>query len=251
MVSDLPEYLKDPLSNLLPLDFFASNAQPRRVSQTRHLSLAVGGDRRVDGPQSATTGCNMLSSPKGGGAREPEARLSARQQAMLRGRARSACDTRGSQGVLKYGLGQWNDGLPQDSRAEGINTFQYQMTFLTPHPTTLAFEALNWASGTQDPMLLVQREPRQPCPAAQRSSGRADGFPAGDAGAEGLRAGRDEINIASTASVARGYPEPAGLDLEKNSHELAKVTAVEVSRLVRRPFGSRDPGSRICCPGVL
>lgn len=51
------------------------------------------------------------------------------------------------------------------------STFQYQMTFLTPHPTTLAFEAFNWAAGTQDPMLLVQGEGPPGPPGATGASG--------------------------------------------------------------------------------
>ncbi|EPT31790.1 transporter, major facilitator family protein [Toxoplasma gondii ME49] len=43
-----------------------------------------------------------------------------------------------------------------------VSEVQYQMTFLTPHSTTLAFEAFNWAAGTADPLLLVRTDARQP-----------------------------------------------------------------------------------------
>ncbi|CBZ50336.1 hypothetical protein NCLIV_008080 [Neospora caninum Liverpool] len=43
-----------------------------------------------------------------------------------------------------------------------VSEVQYQMTFLTPHSTTLAFEAFNWAAGTADPLLLVRTDVRPP-----------------------------------------------------------------------------------------
>ncbi|KAL8425766.1 hypothetical protein ACSSS7_008335 [Eimeria intestinalis] len=107
----------------------------------------------------------------------------------------------------------------QDIKGEGSgnNSFQYQMTFLTPHPTTLAFEALNWASGTQDPMLLVQRDNRQAA-CKESSSSVAAGGAATEGGGGGVsEAAVGQGSSSSVAAASRGIDEMIENDLEKNT----------------------------------
>ncbi|PFH32708.1 transporter, major facilitator family protein [Besnoitia besnoiti] len=59
-----------------------------------------------------------------------------------------------------------------------VSEVQYQMTFLTPHSTTLAFEAFNWAAGTADPLLLVRTDGR-PQGAAEGGTGEVGGVAGG------------------------------------------------------------------------
>lgn len=74
--------------------------------------------------------------------------------------------------------------------SSGVSEVQYQMTFFTPHSTTLAFEAFNWAAGTADPLLLVRTDAVVPPPppppasscAASSSSSSRPGVSRGDRG---------------------------------------------------------------------
>ncbi|KAL8449281.1 hypothetical protein Emag_003665 [Eimeria magna] len=222
--SDLPEYLKDPLSNLLPLDFFASTAQARRTSLTRHQGVGLGSSsgRRIDSRLSNLPARDPLSSLNypdlngasrvgvGGGGQ------ASRPAILAVGRAHSVGDPSHQP--------QRSMGFPslearQEFKGEGgglnNNNFQYQMTFLTPHPTTLAFEALNWASGTQDPMLLVQRDNRQ---VAAKGSEGPHSAAAGTDGEGGGGPGESAVGDASSsvAAVSQRLDESIDNDLEKN-----------------------------------
>lgn len=233
----MPEYLKDPLSNLLPLDFFASNAQSRRFSQARQPAGSQGSGRRLESHHGVAGADGVLRSHShslqhgredrasaGGGLR------AAQHEAMVIGKTQSWGEEVGAHRMpLQSVEHTWHEGLRQDSRGEGIanNTFQYQMTFLTPHPTTLAFEALNWASGTHDPMLLVQREARQT--SAAGAGGPLRSAKPSAAPSSTPSEGPKDLQVVLDAQV---YEEPSDSDLEKNKCVLPESTAVPTSDLV-------------------
>ncbi|KAL8269946.1 hypothetical protein Esti_006134 [Eimeria stiedai] len=217
--SDLPEYLKDPLSNLLPLDFFASTAHPRRTSLTRRRGGGVGGSsgRRIESRASTVHVRDPLSTLNypdlSRALRAETGSQGGRPHIMAVGRAHSVGDPSHQPRGLRGFSG--SETRPEFKGEGGLSsTSQYQMTFLTPHPTTLAFEALNWASGTQDPMLLVQRDNRQ---VASKSSEGPNSPSAGAAG-EGRPTSGSAGGPASSyvAAASRGFDETIENDLEKN-----------------------------------
>ncbi|XP_026190362.1 uncharacterized protein LOC34620255 [Cyclospora cayetanensis] len=215
VVSDLPEYLKDPLSNFLPLDFFASNAQPCRVSRLQ--SAATAGTRRTESSHHRQNGFGEeaigymegSSLPRGIGAPLAQRECSV-------GRGNSACNEKCSRGVSLRRRNPWgHEESCGGGRRQSSNNFQYQMTFLTPHPTTLAFEALNWASGAQDPMLLVQRDARQPqAPSAQQSSGRVEGSFSGGGNGRGTP---------STSRATAGEQAPSTVLQDGDAQDLSNI----------------------------
>ncbi|CDJ37321.1 transporter, major facilitator family domain containing protein, putative [Eimeria tenella] len=255
--SDLPEYLKDPLSNFLPLDFFATSADHRRVS--RHPG---GGPlpRRLEGRHSAFCGCEAFRyterafSPGSWGPRGlpvqggPPGPLMSRAHsavdsregerwAPLAGAFRedvAACGAAPAVGAAAAAAAAAGSSAAAAPGPEGVQTFQYQMTFLTPHPTTLAFEALNWASGTQDPMVLVQRDPRQ-AQAAETAEGLGppQGPPQGPLeprkdGEHGSRVAPADAALAAQAAPEGGpLKGPPEVDLELNCREMAQAAAAE------------------------
>ncbi|OEH74550.1 major facilitator family domain-containing protein [Cyclospora cayetanensis] len=245
--SDLPEYLKDPLSNFLPLDFFASNAQPCRVSRLQ--SAATAGTRRTESSHHRQNGFGEeaigymegSSLPRGIGAPLAQRECSV-------GRGNSACNEKCSRGVSLRRRNPWgHEESCGGGRRQSSNNFQYQMTFLTPHPTTLAFEALNWASGAQDPMLLVQRDARQPqAPSAQQSSGRVEGSFSGGGNGRGTP---------STSRATAGEQAPSTVLQDGDAQDLSNIDlekdtqgALPQDACAERRHSTKADASRVAAP---
>ncbi|KAL8447297.1 hypothetical protein Emed_004508 [Eimeria media] len=201
-----------------PRSLLSSKLSIRRSRGSSAAAEQQGGGRRSRFDSAERDEANGVRRPTRLSHRHSASRVggggSSRPAIMAVGRAHSVGDpSHQPRGLITFPnsdfRGEGAGGGPNNNN----NSFQYQMTFLTPHPTTLAFEALNWASGTQDPMLLVQRDNRQ---VAAKGTDGPHSSTAGEGRETVTESNEGGANSSSVAAVSQKVEEAIDNDLEKN-----------------------------------